>query len=43
MNGSHSSWDLASSLTYFNKTVLEENGIKSPSEYAAEKTGPLTA
>lgn len=41
VNGSHSSWDLASSLTYFNKTVLEENGIKSPSEYAAENNWTL--
>ncbi|MBE6740553.1 MAG: extracellular solute-binding protein [Ruminococcaceae bacterium] len=32
VNGVNSSWDMAGAMTYFNKTILEENGITSPAE-----------
>lgn len=32
VNGAKSSWDMVGGLTYYNKTVLEENGIVTPHE-----------
>ncbi len=32
VNGSKSSWDMVGSITYFNRTILEENGITTPTE-----------
>ncbi len=36
VNGENSSWNLAGHLTYFNKPLLEENGITTPSELVAQ-------
>ncbi len=36
VNGANSSWDMVGGMTYFNKTLLEENGIATPSELRAE-------
>ena len=32
VNGVKSSWDMVGGMTYFNKTILEENGITTPNE-----------
>ncbi len=32
VNGVKSSWDMVGGITYFNKTILEENGITTPNE-----------
>ena len=32
VNGANSSWDIVGAMTYYNKTILEENGITSPAE-----------
>ena len=32
VNGKKSTWDMIGDMTYFNKTILEENGIATPSE-----------
>ena len=32
VNGERSSWNIASQMTYFNKTILAENGILNPNE-----------
>ena len=32
VNGKRSSWDMTGQMTYFNKTILEENGITTPNE-----------
>ena len=36
VNGAHSSWDMGGHNTFYNKTKLEENGIKTPTEYVQE-------
>lgn len=36
VNGAHSSWDMGGHNTFFNKTILEENGIKTPTQYVQE-------
>ena len=30
VNGANSSWDIVGAMTYFNRTILEENGIATP-------------
>lgn len=36
VNGANSSWLMTGAMTYFHKTLLEENGIKTPADYVAE-------
>lgn len=36
VNGKNSSWHSGSTMTYFNKPLLDENGIKTPADYMAE-------
>lgn len=36
VNGTKSSWHMAGVLAYFNKTILEENGITTPNELVAQ-------
>ncbi|MEE0947066.1 MAG: extracellular solute-binding protein [Acutalibacteraceae bacterium] len=36
VNGANSSWLMTGAMTYFHKTLLEENGIKTPAEYVDE-------
>lgn len=33
VNGANSSWLMAGAITYYNKPLLEENGIKTPQDY----------
>lgn len=32
VNGANSSWDMVGAITYFNRTILEENGLTTPNE-----------
>ncbi|MBE6730015.1 MAG: extracellular solute-binding protein [Ruminococcaceae bacterium] len=41
VNGAHSSWDMGGHNTFFNKTILEENGIKTPAQYVKENNWNL--
>ena len=41
VNGANSSWDMAGAMIYFNKTILDENGIKTPNEYVADNNWNL--
>ncbi len=36
VNGVKSSWDMVGGMTYFNRTILEENGITTPNELKAQ-------
>ena len=36
INGERSSWNITGQMTYFNKTILAENGIPTPSELVEE-------
>ena len=42
VNGASSSWDIAGGATYFNKSVLEDNGIKTPTEYVEDNNWNLS-
>lgn len=41
VNGAHSSWDMGGHNTFFNKTILEENGVKTPEQYVKENNWNL--
>ena len=36
VNGAKSTWKIGGAMTYYNKNMLQENGIKTPSEYVEE-------
>ncbi len=41
VNGANSSWNMAGACTYFNKTILEENGLKTPKDLVDENNWNL--
>lgn len=36
VNGANTHWNADSTITYFHRTILEENGIKTPADYVEE-------
>ncbi len=41
VNGAKSSWLMAGTITYYHRTLLEENGLKTPSDYIDENNWNL--
>lgn len=41
VNGAKSSWLMAGTITYYHKTLLEENGLKTPQDYINENNWNL--